>query len=209
MHPAGRVSVQGFELAPELEHKRQSDRHFRCGHTQNEEIHHLSIRLRPPGARRHKGQPRRIQHNFERHQYENDVAPNEHANQPQREKHSGQQQPVFHRNRSHSNPPAAGREGARERKSEGAGEEISLLISLSPALPLSHSPTLPLSRSPALPLSQSPRPTPDPSDKRRPSPRAAAAQPARPRAGKGRIAPRPPVSAPRGWRRGPGASRAR
>src|SRR6266508_3976272 len=122
MHPAGRVSVQGFELALELEHQRQSDRHFRRGHTKNKEIHHLPVRLRPPGASRHKGQSRRIQHNFERHQYENDVAPNEHANQPQRESVPANNNPYSNGIEAITIHLASGSERARERGSGGARE---------------------------------------------------------------------------------------
>lgn len=82
----------------ELKHERQSYRDFGGGHRQDEDEHHLPIRLRPTRAGHHKCQSGGIQHDFNGHQNEQQVPPHQQADQAQREQDPGQKQPVIHGN---------------------------------------------------------------------------------------------------------------
>jgi len=69
----------------ELKHQRQPNRNLRSGHRQDKQEHDLSIRLRPSGTGHDEGESRRVQHYFNRHQDEDQVAASEKSGQPQRE----------------------------------------------------------------------------------------------------------------------------
>src|SRR5665213_1600870 len=81
----GGVGVQGAETVVELDDECETDGDLGGGHRQDEQKHDLPIHLAPPGAGHHKRQPRRVQHHFDRHQDEDDVASHQHPEQPEAE----------------------------------------------------------------------------------------------------------------------------
>ena len=95
-HFADYVHIQGFEPVIDLQNQRQSHRHFCSCHRQNEHEHHLSVRLMPSRPGDHECQPRRIEHDLERHQNKNQITPYEQTGQSQREQDPRQYQPVSH-----------------------------------------------------------------------------------------------------------------
>src|SRR5919106_2297815 len=74
-HLTGSVSVQRLKPVLQLEHQRQPHRDLRRRHGQDEDEHHLTVGLSPTRPGDDEGQPRSIQHDFDREQDEDDVAP--------------------------------------------------------------------------------------------------------------------------------------
>ena len=68
------------------QHQCQSDRHFDGGHRQNEQKHHLPVRLSPARPGDDKRQSGGIQHDLHRKQREDDIPPHQHPDQPEAEK---------------------------------------------------------------------------------------------------------------------------
>src|SRR5689334_25202850 len=54
-HPADRIRVEGFVLVIQFQHERQSHRYLRGRHGQDEQKHHLPVRLSPPRSRDDEG----------------------------------------------------------------------------------------------------------------------------------------------------------
>src|SRR5271165_6501245 len=90
------VHIQGLEPVIDLQDQCESDGDFGGRHRQNEHKHHLSVGLMPSRPGDHKCQPRRIEHDLERHKYKNQVTPCEKTGQSQREQDPRQYQPVSH-----------------------------------------------------------------------------------------------------------------
>ena len=57
------------------QHEREPDGNFGGRHGENEEEHHLAIRLSPARSRGDKAESGRIEHHLNRHQREDHVAP--------------------------------------------------------------------------------------------------------------------------------------
>lgn len=69
----------------QTKHERKPDCHFSRCHRENEQKHHLTIRLSPPRAGCNKGKAGCIQHDFKRHQREHYVTACQQAYQTQHE----------------------------------------------------------------------------------------------------------------------------
>ncbi|MCU1225226.1 MAG: hypothetical protein JWQ42_3319 [Edaphobacter sp.] len=81
----------------EQKYERQSDRDFSGRHRENEQEHHLTVRLSPPGASRDERQAARIEHDLNAHEGEDEVTPREKSRETQREQDRRQYQGVLHR----------------------------------------------------------------------------------------------------------------
>ena len=91
------VHIKGFEPVIDLQDQRQSYGYFCSCHGQNEHKHYLTVRLMPSRPGNHKCQPRRIEHDLQRHQNKKQITSYEQTYQPQREQDPRQYQPVPHR----------------------------------------------------------------------------------------------------------------
>src|SRR5882724_898765 len=83
-HLTGRINVQRLKPVLQLEQQRQSHRDLRRCHGQDKDEHHLTVSLSPTGSGDDEGQPRSIQHDFDGEQDENDIAPHQDTDQPER-----------------------------------------------------------------------------------------------------------------------------
>ena len=89
----------------EQEHERQSDRDFGRRHCENEQEHHLTVGLSPPGASRDERQTARIEHDLNAHEREDEVTPREKSRETQCEQDRRQDQGVLHRYLRHMASP--------------------------------------------------------------------------------------------------------
>lgn len=74
-----------LEMVIHLQNQGQSDRNFHCRHGKNKQKGDLTISLLPSRPGDYKRQARRIEHDFERHEHENQVTAYEQADQSQGE----------------------------------------------------------------------------------------------------------------------------
>jgi hypothetical protein len=73
----GSVYIQRGLPLVEQEYECQSDGDFGRRHCENEQEHHLTVRLPPPGASCDEGQAARIEHDLNAHEREDEVTPRE------------------------------------------------------------------------------------------------------------------------------------
>src|SRR5664279_3659382 len=76
------VAIDCSDSVKQLKHNGKTDRYFGASHHQNKDEHDLSVSLSPLRASRDKGEPGSIQHDFDRQQDEDDIAPRQHAGEP-------------------------------------------------------------------------------------------------------------------------------
>ena len=103
-HIAYGVGIQRRVMTIEPQDQGQAHGNLRRRHGQDEEKHDLAVGLAPPRPCRHEGHACAVQHDFDRHQNENQVTAHQESGQPQREQDSRQNERVTHRNSCHSEP---------------------------------------------------------------------------------------------------------
>src|SRR5690606_14380267 len=90
--------------------QRERDRHLRSGQRQHEDEHHLSVGRGPARAGGDERERRRVQHDLDREQHEDQVAPHEHADQTEAEQDRGEKQRMLDRHGgAHSPSPSSAR----------------------------------------------------------------------------------------------------
>ena len=81
----------------QAERQQQADGNLGGSHCQDENEHNLAVRLPPSRAGDNERQPRGIEHDFNGHQYEYQIASYHQSDEPQREQDPCQQHPLIHR----------------------------------------------------------------------------------------------------------------
>ena len=81
------------------QHERQSNRDLSRGHGEDEQKHHLAVRLRPARSRCDKRETARIQHDLNAHERKDEITPREKSREPQREQDRCENQDVLCRYR--------------------------------------------------------------------------------------------------------------
>src|SRR6185312_220181 len=89
-HARRHVGVERAPLPVQPQHQRQSHGDFGGRHGQDEQEHHLAVGLVPARTGDHERQPRRVQHDLDRHEDEDHVAASQHADDAEHEQESGE-----------------------------------------------------------------------------------------------------------------------
>ena len=81
------------------QNERQSNRDLGGRHGEDEQKHHLPIRLRPTRSRCDEGEAASVEHDLNAHQREDEITPREKSREPQREQDRRENQDVLCRYR--------------------------------------------------------------------------------------------------------------
>src|SRR5271165_1832139 len=104
-HLGGGIRIERTKATVELQQYGEAHAGFGGGERENQNEHHLPVRLPPATARGDEGQRRRVHHDLDRHQYEQEIAPDENAEQAEREQNPGEEQCVCERYGDHPRLP--------------------------------------------------------------------------------------------------------
>jgi hypothetical protein len=95
----------------EQEHERQAHGNFSRRHRENEQKHHLTVRLSPSGSGCDERQAACVEHDLNTHEREDEITPREKSRETQREQDRRQNQAVLHRYLRHVVSPLVGLRG--------------------------------------------------------------------------------------------------
>jgi hypothetical protein len=86
-HQIGIVNVNALFPSEYADDDCQTDRHLGCGYCHYQEYYHLTIQIAPLSGKRHKSQIDRIEHQLNGHEHDQDISPDQYAQNTDDENH--------------------------------------------------------------------------------------------------------------------------